>query len=248
MERESALHTGHRKRMKNRILEGRADSMPDHELVELILYYAIPRRDVNELAHRLVERFGTFSKVIDASYEDLLSVDGIGENSATLFRLFSCVNRRYFMESIEDIKRYNDINDIARLAVNHYVGIEKERHIAFLFDNSMHLVDSVILSDGEVNSVSVNGRMLVAHAMMHNATAVMLAHNHPGGLPKPSQNDVDVAMNMRAFLDYINIDLIDCIIVSGQYYSVTLGDYGKFEYMSPGTDTDNVETVMKVKN
>ncbi len=150
------------------------------------------------------------------------------------------------MESAEDIKKYNDINDIARLAVNHFVGVCTERHIAFLFDNSMRFVDVVILSEGDVNNVSVNGRMLVAHALMHNATSVVLAHNHPGGTPKPSQNDVNVAMNMRAFLDYINIDLIDCIVVCGQYYSLTFGDYGKYERMNAGDD--NGDNARKLKD
>ena len=140
----SGIHAGHRQRMKERFLAGGLDGFSDHEVLELILFYAIPRRDVNELSHRLVERFGSFRAVFDADYEDLCKVDGIGENAAILIKLMSESFRKYALSDGKDVMLYDTLQKVGEYAVKLYIGVSVEKLYALLFDNKMMLLDTVL--------------------------------------------------------------------------------------------------------
>lgn len=213
----SGVHSGHRQRMRERFLSGGLEGFSDHEVLELILFYAIPRRDVNELAHRLVETFGSFKGVLDADFEDLCKIEGIGENAATLIKIFADSFRRYAL-SDEDVYVYDKIAKVGEYAVKLFIGVSVEKLYALLFDNKMKLLDTVMVAEGAVNSIRVSTRAICEKALKKNASSVILVHNHPNGTPDPSDEDVRYSSFLRDFLANFDITLIDHIIVSGRYY------------------------------
>ena len=213
----SDVHSGHRRRMKERFLAGGLEGFSDHEVLELILFYAIPRRDVNELSHRLIESFGSYKAVFEAELEDLLAVEGIGENAAVLIRLIAQAFRRYALYD-EEVFVYDELEKVGNYAVRLYVGVSVEKLYAMLFDNKMKLLDIVMLSEGSVNSVGISYRTICERAFKKHASSVILIHNHPNGTPYPSAEDLRVSSILRDCLKTFEITLIEHIIVSGRYY------------------------------
>ncbi len=227
----SSVHAGHRQRMKERFLAGGLDGFSAHEVLELILFYAIPRRDVNELSHRLVERFGSFKAVFDADYDDLCTVEGIGENAATLIKLMAESFRRYAFGDSEDPFVYDTLDKIGEFAVKLYIGVSVEKLYAMLFDNKMMLLDTVMLAEGAVNSVRVSTRTIAEKALKKNASAIILIHNHPNGTPYPSDEDRRFSSYLKDLLSNFDITLIDHIIVSGRFYRpVFEGEVGESRF------------------
>lgn len=218
MSTPESVHAGHRQRMKTRFLTGGLDSFSDHEVFELILFYAIPRRDVNELSHRLVERFGSLKGVFDADYEDLCSVEGIGENVATLIKLISATLRRYAMGDDKEVFVFDTLKKVGDYAVRLYVGVSVEKVYAMLFDNKMQLIDTVMLAEGAVNSVRISARTITEKAIKRNASSIILIHNHPNGSPYPSDDDLRFSNSLKDALGILDIHLIDHVIVSGRFY------------------------------
>ncbi len=214
----SGIHAGHRQRMKERFLAGGLDGFSDHEVLELILFYAIPRRDVNELSHRLVERFGSFKAVFDADYDDLCKVDGIGENAAVLIKLMSESFRKYALSDGKDVMLYDTLRKVGEYAVKLYIGVSVEKLYALLFDNKMMLLDTVMLGEGAVNSVHVSVRTIAEKALKKDASSIILIHNHPNGTPYPSEEDKRFSVYLKDLLSNFDITLIDHLIVAGRYY------------------------------
>ena len=230
----SGIHAGHRQRMKERFLAGGLEGFSDHEVLELILFYAIPRRDVNELSHKLVERFGSFRAVFDADFEDLCAVDGIGENAAILIKLMSDSFRKYALSDGCDIMLYDNLQKVGEYAVKLYIGVSVEKLYALLFDNKMMLLDTVMLGEGAVNSVHVSVRTIAEKALKKDASSIILLHNHPNGMPYPSEDDKRFSLYLKDLLANFDITLIDHIIVSGRYYRpVFEGEIGENRFAAP---------------
>ncbi|MBR3964484.1 MAG: RadC family protein [Clostridia bacterium] len=216
------VHSGHRQRMKDRYLTGGLDSFSPHEVIELMLYYAIPQRDVNDLSHRLIERFGSFAGVLEADYDDLLEVDGMGPNSALMFCLYRDVIRRYSIDKAEVPFVYDTIEKVGQYLVNFYVGVTVEKAYAMLFDNKMKLIDTVQLGDGSVNTVRLSMRTLAEKALKRSASSIILAHNHPNGTCYPSADDISLTHQLADFCEVLGLNLIDHVVVSGKYYTPIL--------------------------
>ncbi len=214
----SGIHAGHRQRMKDRFLAGGLDGFSAHEVFELILFYAIPRKDVNELSHRLVERFGSYQAVFDADYDEICAVEGIGENAATLIKLMAAAWRRYALGDEQVPFLYDTLEKVGEYAVKLYVGVSVEKLYAMLFDNKMMLLDTVMLAEGAVNSVRVSARTITEKAIKKNASSIILIHNHPNGTTFPSDEDRNFSQYLKDLLANLDITLIDHIIVSGRFY------------------------------
>lgn len=218
MSSDSDIHAGHRRRMKERFLSGGLESFSDHEVLELALFYAIPRRDVNELSHRLIERFGSYRAVFDADYDEICSVNGLGENAALLIKLMAASWRRYALDQRSTPFVYDTLKKVGNYAVKLYIGVSVEKLYAMLFDNKMMLLDTVMLAEGAVNSVRVSARTIIEKAIKKNASSIILIHNHPNGVPYPSEEDKNFSQYLRNILLNLDITLIDHIIVSGRFY------------------------------
>lgn len=227
------LHAGHRQRMRDRFLANGLEGFSDHEVIELMLYYAIPRRDVNELSHRLIERFGSYKGVFDADYDDLVMVEGIGEGAALMIKFIAAAWRKYALGDAQQPYLYDTIDKIGHYAARLFVGVSVEKLYAMLFDNKMMLLDTVMLAEGSVNSVRISFRSIIDKAIKKNASSIALIHNHPNGKPYPSEADVKFTNSIRDLLDNVDITLVDHIIVSGKYYRpIYRGDVTEHKYIS----------------
>ena len=221
--RSPHLHKGHRARMKKRFLENEGKDFSDHELLEMLLFYCIPRADTNELAHELLNRFGSLRAACNASYENLRRIKGIGPSTAILFKLIFTIRKRM------DIEKYNlkklsadRINNVGNFLIDYYKDNPREELCAMLLDNSLRLIDFVSLSTGSVNSVFIDVRSLAKLALDKDASYVILSHNHPAGTLNQSNEDKAITMQVQAALHTIGITLLDHIIVNDVAYMPTL--------------------------
>lgn len=219
------VHDGHRARMKQKYLETGSAAMTDVNLLEMLLFYALPRKDTNELAHVLFDHFGSLQRVLMARPEDLLQVEGIGENAAVLIRLLSDISTR---AGAEEVLRKKHVGNSAE-AGNYFMaklGSEsREKALLLSLDSQNGVIRCSEINSGSVNSVGVDIRLVAEAAIRSNATSVIFAHNHPDGDPFPSDEDISLTRNMYSALSGIGIILADHIIVSGrEYYSFADND------------------------
>ncbi len=216
------LHREHRKRMKARFREKGLDGFSDHEVLELLLFFAIPRVNTNETAHLLLNRFGTLSGVIEASHDELMSVKGIGENSATLINLLSQFTRRYELDRSRPRDSFSSMESVGNYLINHFIGATREHVELLLFDAKMHMIDHVTVHEGAVNSSDVNPERIAEIVFSGRASCFVLAHNHPGGKCVPSDEDIIVTKKLKAAFAPFNVRMLDHFLVCGGEY-VRLG-------------------------
>ena len=182
------LHDGHRQRMKERFARHGLDSFAEHEVLELLLYYAIPRRDTNELAHTLLDRFGSLERVFLAPREELMKVPGVGEGAALLLTLVPAVSQ-YTHRHAPQETILNSVDASGRYFMRLLRHERRELLYQACLDGKGKLLSCRCLSEGGVNMAAVTLRQIVEHALLSGASSVLLAHNHPSGIALPSASD-----------------------------------------------------------
>lgn len=210
----SEIHEGHRERMKKRFLDNGLDSFSDHNILELLLFYAVPRRDTNEIAHRLMDRFGSLSAVLDAPAEELASVNGVGRGTATYLKLFSQVARVYFNDKMKDGIQLDSSEKVGQYLIPKYIGIANEMVLLVCLDSKCKVIGCTTIMEGSVNATQVSVRKIIEIAVRSNASSVIVSHNHPTGLAIPSREDLLTTEKIKQALALINITLLDHIIVA----------------------------------
>ena len=213
------MHKDHRKHTKDRFLSEGLDSFEPHNVLELLLFYSIPQKDTNETAHILINRFGSLSAVFDAPYDDLLTVPGISEHSATLIKLIPAISRRYAMEKNSKVTKLSSIEDIGKYLVARYLGVTEETVLLLLLDNKFGLIDCVKVHEGSVNSSAITMRKLIETALFKRASMVVLAHNHPSGVALPSSDDLFTTQQVKRAFDLVEIGMLAHIIVAGDTFT-----------------------------
>ena len=216
---QRSIHEGHRARLRERYARSGLDDFADHEILELLLTYVIPRVDVNQQAHALIGRFGSLSRVLDALPEELCEVDGIGPAAAQFLTMLPSSFRRYALDKCEVGETMDTLNKIGEYLRALYTGVNFERVYLLLLDNSMRLIDCVHLADGSVNCSNVTVRRVAELALLKHASAVVLAHNHPRGLAIPSGADHQVTQTVESALETLGIPLLEHIIVTENRYA-----------------------------
>ena len=211
------LHDGHRQRLIQRFLEEDLDNFEPHNVLELLLFYAIPRKDTNELAHVLIDTFGSLKGVFDAPYEELVKVNGIGPNAAALLKLVPSLTRTYYSSDARGMI-LDTSEKSGEYFLPYYIGQTEEVVRLACLDAGGKVISNQILHRGSANAAEVNIRKIVNIALRNNAMGVILAHNHPGGMPLPSEEDVATTKSIREALIPMGILLMDHIIVAGQDY------------------------------
>ncbi len=219
------IHDGHREKMRRRFLTGGLEPFADHEALELLLYYAIPRRDTNELAHRLLERYGSLSAVMTAPVEDLQQVPGVGENAAVLLRLIPQLWRKTRMAEAARETILNSAERAGAYLLECFAGEKNEVIYQLCLDRKGKLLACKRLTEGGVSSAELNVRQLISNALLTNASAVILSHNHPSGIALPSNDDYRTTDLAREALATIDVALADHIIVADGDF-VSLSDSG----------------------
>ena len=218
---EKNLHRSHRARMKARFSARGLDDFADHEVLELLLFYAVPQRDTNPLAHRLVERYGSFAAVFDAPVEDLLEVEGVGEHTATLIKLIPDLARRYCESRFAPGKDLDPYDVVGTHLVSHFLGRQNESVYAMFYSSTLQFLYAQEISQGGLHSASFSMRDIASAAILKKASYVILAHNHPDGVALASGADLDVTREVRSFLLQMEVQLLDHFVVSeGKYTSL----------------------------
>ncbi len=211
--------------MRERFLRYGLDNFNDHNVLELLLFYAVPRQDTNELAHALLDAFGTLDGVFDASVDALKSVDGIGDTAAALIHLVPEAARRYFISKTLPGDILADSEAAGKYLLPRFLTCRNETMYLVCMDAKLKVLDCREVSQGSTTSVSVNLRRIVQIALGQNASVVMLAHNHTSGIALPSQEDVAVTLKIRDLLEQVGVDLADHIVVAGDDF-VSMADSG----------------------
>ena len=220
-----AVHDGHRQRKKEQFRMHGLDAFADHEVLELLLYYAIPRRDTNPVAHRLMERFGSLDGVFSATVEELEEVEGMGKNAATLLALWMPLYRRVRTKPKAKEVILNSTEQAGRYFMDLFFGMRREELYEACLDAKGKLLACYRIAEGGVDAVNINTRRLVENALKCGASAVILAHNHPSGIALPSPDDNTTTLALWDALRAVGIPLIDHIIVADEDY-VSLHDNG----------------------
>lgn len=219
------MHTGHRDRVKNRFLREGLDSFEQHQVLELLLFYSIPRRDTNKLAHTLINKYGSLSAVFEADPVDLMTVPGIGKNSAVLLSLIPSLARVYFKDKWGNKPKLNSTTKAGEYLVSLFSGRLYEVFYVICLDAQNRVNHSCLVHEGTIDQAPVYPRLIVEAALRHQARSVILAHNHPGGTLEPSAADLSVTGEIAAALETISVNVLDHIIVAGDSY-ISFADRG----------------------
>ena len=219
------IHDGHREKMRSRFLAAGLEPFADHEALELLLYYAIPRRDTNPIAHALIERYGSLSGVLSAPVEDLKKVEGIGESAAVLLRLVPQLYRKARLLDAEKETVLTSVERVGAYLLERFAGESHEVVYQLCLDRKGKLLACKRIGEGGVASAEVNIRRLVENAILTEASVVILAHNHPSGVALPSKEDFAATDRAREALALVGVMLADHIIVADGDF-VSMADSG----------------------
>lgn len=213
---ERNVHKGHRKRTKESMLEHGIDSLNDHQVLEILLFYGIPNGDTNPIAHRLVEEFGSLRGVLEADYDKLCRIKGISDNSAGLIKFVQQLSRRYLKSacfSDEKSHKFDSTESLREYFESVFLGVETEEVHALVVDDELKLVAEAKISEGTIGKVQISARKIADFVIMNRCDRVVLAHNHPKGVCMPSKADIIKTKELTKLLSELEISVIDHIIV-----------------------------------
>jgi len=212
---------GHRQRLRERFLKSGRDALPDYELLELMLTYTIPRKNTKPMAKALLDQFGNFFNILQQPEKRLLDVQGVGQSTVTFFKVMQACLTRCLESALEEkpfVKGPEDIFAFIRMNIG---GQSEECIYALYLDDARRVVHHAEISRGTVNRAPFYSREIFKPAMVHNATGLVLIHNHPEGQPVPSEEDMKITKDLENIAAPLGIQLIDHMIVNRtQAYSM----------------------------
>lgn len=227
-EKPKNVHEGHRRRLKARFLQSGLEGFEPHNVLELILFYCVPQKDTNELAHDLINRFGSLNQVLDAPYEELLKVKGVGENTASLLKLLLPVGR-YYAKNVDTQTLTLDTPDkVGEYLLGCFTGLTEERVALLSLDDVCNPLSLDFVSEGDISSAGLRFRTLIETVLRTKASAVILCHNHPGGIALPSPEDIESTRQVRDVLRSVGVALVDHFILAQDDF-VSLAQSAKYK-------------------
>ncbi len=209
-----AVHDGHRERLRRMFLEHGLESFSELNALELLLFYAIPRKDTNVIAHALLDRFGSLEKIFSATQRELCAVDGVGESAASLLLLIPQIMRKSLVSAAAKTKVIRSSGDAGAYLLPRFLYEKDEVLLMLCLDTQKRVISCTEMSRGVVNAVNVNIRKMVETALRDKATSVIIAHNHPDGLALPSTEDDAVTRQLSSALRLVDIQLADHLVVA----------------------------------
>lgn len=219
---EKPHYIGHRQRLRERFRKGGPEGFHDYELLELLLTYGIPRRDVKPIAKALIKRFGSLSGVLDASPKELEEVSGVGPISATLIRIVKELCSAYLEERMKTrdvLSSPQAVVDFVRMKLS---GLPYEAFMVIYLNTKNEVIDYEIIQEGTVDRAVVFPRKIIEGAISHHASGLILVHNHPSGHPQPSDDDKHLTRNIHESARTLDLRILDHIVV---------GKEGHFSFM-----------------
>ena len=218
-----SIHNGHRNRMKDRFDKSGLEAFSEHEVLELLLFYCIPRSDTNPVAHRLIDKFGSLVQVMEAPVEELEKVEGMGPAAARYIYLLQQAQRRVQISKARENVVLTNVNSYGVYLREFFFGKHKEMVYLLCLDAKGMVIDCFEICEGGVFSANLPFRKVIETGMRCGAVSVILAHNHPGGLAIPSVEDRQTTVRLARALHAVEIMLIDHVIVAdGDYISMSL--------------------------
>ncbi len=219
------IHDGHRQRVYDRFRKEGLDSFSPHNVLEMLLFYSIPRADTNEIAHRLIERFGSIAAVFDAPESELVKVTGVGERSAMLIKMIPQLSRYYMTDKTADVI-INSSRQAGEYLLPRYVGRTVETVMVICLDNKGKVINTTIVHEGNINVSEVSVQAIASVALQSKAAAIIIAHNHPDGVALPSGDDISTTKIICRTLAALNVKVVDHIIIGDNDF-VSVFDSGK---------------------
>ncbi len=219
------IHDGHRQRVYDRFRKEGLDSFSPHNVLEMLLFYSIPRADTNEIAHRLIERFGSLAAVFDAPESELVKVTGVGERSAVLIKMIPQLSRYYMTDKTADVI-INSSRQAVEYLLPRYVGRTVETVMVVCLDNKGKVINTTIVHEGNINVSEVSVQAVASVALQSKASAIIIAHNHPDGVALPSGDDISTTKLICRTLAALNVKVVDHIIIGDNDF-VSVFDSGK---------------------
>ena len=213
-----SIHENHRQRVKSRYETYGLDMFDEHQALELLLFYCIPRKDTNEVAHRLINRFGSFGQVLDAPLKELEKVDGVGHNVALYLKLLRDTQRYYGIHHEQNEVILESINECGDYLIKYFDAIDVEAVYMLGLDAKCKVLCCREIGRGNINSAAISIRKIVDIALSEKVTSVVLAHNHPSGFAVPSSDDILTTERIAHALKAIDVILADHIVVYGSDY------------------------------
>lgn len=229
---ENNPHENRRARVQERVNQIGFEGMADHEALEYLLYYVIPRKDTNLLAHALVERFGSFSGVLDASEQELLMIEGIGCRTAQYIRAVKLAAGFYALSRRQRPASLQNCDDALNYVIPLFEGLTNERMYIILLDDELCPMQTVLLAEGQPGSIQVDITTLARRAVASGCTQAMICHNHPRGAAVPSYEDMATTRTIARTLGILGIGLVDHMIVA-RGEGISLRKSGRMPYYDP---------------
>ena len=208
---------GHRNRVRERYLNTGLDTFQDYEALELLLFYAIPRKDTKSTAKNLISRFGSLPAVLEATLEELTEA-GLSPNAAVLLKLVPDMNRYYAVKTDGAGQKVHSTSDAGKILCAMFRHEQTESVRLLCLNAGGKVLKLALLNEGDINAVHFSVRKIVETALSAKAVSVILAHNHPGGTLTPSREDLDATNSAKAALSTVGIQLLDHLIISGDNY------------------------------
>ncbi len=215
---DTSIHKGHRERMIKRFREEGLDNFTDIQVLEFLLFPVISRKDTNPIAHALLNRFGSLSRVLEASEEELQKVEGIGPKAALFLHMLPEIGRYYLVDKSTQSKILKTIDQCGRYLMPFFFGRQVETVFLLCMDAKCKVLCCKEVGEGSVNSAGISVRRIVETALSANATSVVLAHNHPSGVAIPSPEDYQTTHRIADALRAVEIHLVDHIVVADDDY------------------------------
>ena len=215
---DNSSHTGHRRRLREKFLRCGADALHDYELVELLLTFAIPRRDVKPEAKALLKRFGSLQGLLDADPAEVSKVPGVGRASAALVRLVKEIHCRSLARSMKDSDALSSPQAVLNFARTALAGQGSECFLAIFLNAKNRVLDHRLVHEGTIDHAIVYPRRIIEQALAARAAGLILVHNHPSGDPTPSEEDRRLTRSIQDAARPLDIRVLDHIIVGRQGY------------------------------
>lgn len=217
---------GHRQRLREKFLSRGIDAFAEAEVVELLLTLGTPRKDCKEMARSLIARFGSLSKTLEASQAELEQIPGIGPTNSFALHFVHGVARRYLKERLIGKEYLRSTREVAEYLIHAMRDLGRETFLAIFLDASFGIKGSETIAEGSIAAATVYPRELIRRAFDHHAAALVVAHNHPSGNINPSAEDRALTRRLFAALAFVDVQLLDHVIVGGSGQTYSFADHG----------------------
>lgn len=224
-------HEGHRQRLKSQYNISGAEGMSDFTFLELLLFFSIPQGDTNVLAHRLIEQFGSLSGVLNATHDQLMTVKGVGEHTATYLTLYVAAMKRYAVANAPLKFDFYDLEAVGKFINSKYINMPSEKAMLIHFDAQGNYLNYTWIGDGDLRSVGVDNRLIATSIAQNHTRAAMIVHNHPSGCTFPSQGDIDSLIAVATLFRQLQVTLVDSAIVGKNEISFLSQDDAYTEFL-----------------